>query len=263
MAEAATTRSDSQQRMIDYLNLQNKPERDQIIDDLLTQGRRSFCTTHKTTSLATILSKVNHADFLELMKRDICETWETRLIAAEREIQEFFNEIKQDNEDQLDALLTKVAENGNIHSKPSSQILFLVFGLTFPDIENDKHVADNLWICLTTDGLKCLNDFSNYISRETLTEQSKEHPPSPLYLALSQYYKDELKELLEQYLKITATKNIYDFATSDALARYGWSEGIKHLSSRIAPRRYNKILQAVSNKVEEQKSKIIVISPGI
>lgn len=265
MAESDIVRSDSQQKIIEYLNLQDNPNKDQILADLLTQGRQSFCNKHKKTSLATILPKVNHANFLKLMKQDIRETWEMRLFATgEEKFETFYNTIKEDSEDQLDITLTRVAENGNAHMKSSSssQILYIIFELTFPDMTNDTNVIKNLWIYLTTDGLRCLSNFSNYIPPDTLTELLDENISSPLYLALSHYYKDELKELLEQRFSQTSIHHLCDFRTLHSFAREGWLEGIKFLSSKIAPRRYKPLEKAIAEMVQKQKSQITAITPG-
>lgn len=248
--------NEGQQEIINYLTLQNHPNQDQLISDLLTYGRRSWCKKYKDNLSADILSKVESDDFLKLIKQDTCETWEMKLWAIhEPIISEFYKKIKETNADYLDAALTRLAENGNPHTKSSSQILSLVLELAFPLIANNKNVTKDLWMCLTTYGLESLQNFSDYISKEELNEQLYDNNESPLYMALSHYYKDELKELFDKYLKHIDPDNLCSY-TFTSFTRYGWLSGIEFLSTKIAPILYKPLKEAILGIVNKQTPKI-------
>jgi hypothetical protein len=173
----------------------------------------------------------------------------------EPRIKEFYDEQKETNSDQLNAMFARFAENGSTETKPSSKILFLMIELTFPLIAKDKNLASNLRISLTTYGLQSLKMFSKYIPAEELNNQLNHYNKSPLYLALSQYYKDELAELIGKYLEDIDTKNLCSLAI-DSLTRDGWLSGIGTLSSKIAPVQYKPLVTEISNIVAKQESTI-------
>lgn len=255
MAESSFAFHDSQQKMIDYLSLQNNPDKDRIISNLFRQGRRSFCANHTNTSSEDILVKVNSAHFLELMTQHLRETMETGLDVIEVKIKNFYDDEKEEDRNRLNTVLTRLAENGNSHTKSSSQTLFFVIELTFPWIGDDKKVAANLWIYLTTDGMDGLKNCSDYISAETLSELLHEDDQSPLYLALRHYYENELKELSDKHLQNIATKGFFDLA-SDSAARSGWLEGVKNLSQKIPPVQFHPFRGVILDMVKKRKSEI-------
>lgn len=252
MAESSGVFHDSQQEMIDYLNLQDNPDKDRIISDLFRQGWRSFCDN---TLSRDILSKVKSFHFAEIMTQHLRETMETGLDVIDVNIKKFYDDEKEDDRNRLNTVLTRLAENGYKHTKSSSKTLFFVIELTFPWIGADKDVAANLWIYLTTDGLDGLKNCSDYISPETLNELLYEDEQSPLYLALRHYYENELKELSEKYLQNIVTKGFFDLAI-DSAARSGWLEGVKTLSKKIPPIQFHPFWNAVSDMVEKWKSEI-------
>ena len=255
MAQSSSSLEEPQRRIIEYLDLQNNPNKDQIVCDLFTLGRRSFYIKYENKLSNSILSKVNSPELLELIKEDIAEIWDARLLTvAERRIQQFSNDVKR-NTNQWNIVLTRLVEDGCAHTKLTSQILFLIIQLTFPPIVSEKNEAEKLWIYLTNDGLISLNHFSDDISPEQLQEELGEYSQSPLYLALRDYYKNELKELFEKHLQHIEKKDFYDIAMEN-LTQKGWLEGIETLRSKIPPRQFRPFYGAISNMVEEQKSKI-------
>ena len=222
MAESTSISDEYQQEIIEYLNLQNHSNKEQIISDLVTQGRRSFCIRYANHLPEDILRKINSPKVLELMKQDIRRSWEIRLFAVqEPEIQRFYEDI-QANTTQFNDILTRLAKNGCTYTKLSFQILFLVLELTFPLIvSRDKNAAGNLWIFLTTDGLKSLTQFSDDIPPEQLMKELNPESQSPLYLALRNYYKEEVDKLFKEYLQNIDTRNYYN-SIINSLTRDGW-----------------------------------------
>ena len=255
MAELDCASNEPQEELIEYLNIQDHSNKQQIIFDLLAQGRRSFCIAYINNLPTNLFAKVNSPKALDLMKLEIRRIWETRLFAVEeQEIQRLYDE-KQENANQFDVVLTRLAENGCSHQRFSSQILFLVLELTFPLIVSDKNAAENLWIYLTIDGLKGLNHFSDDISPDQLMNELDQDSQTPLYLALRRYYKNEFDELIEKHLQNIEKKNFYDL-TINSLTRHGWLESIKSLSEKIPPRLFEPFRKVIQDMVQEQKSKI-------
>jgi hypothetical protein len=247
LASSAYSDPDLFQLISDCLQLQAIPSKDEIITDLLVHGRQSLKKYHAVLSPNVLMHAMSGQELLNLLKKNVIETWETILLNQPR-IKMLHDTIKTRNSDLFNKIVEGVAEKGNRHKDQPSQIAFLVLQLSFPYLINQTEVLDQLWYSITTDGIESLRNFSHYIAPDDLNLQlNYEQGETPLYLALKVYYKVKGAELLQKN-DIFDAGDLHDFA-ADAFTQIGWISGAKTIGSKIAPFLYDKLLQSILEKI--------------
>ncbi|CAF1452448.1 unnamed protein product [Rotaria sp. Silwood1] len=247
------------EKIISYLELEHNDKKDQIISDLLMNGRQALYR-HREDIIPEVLSQEQdysnegESPLLKLIKQYITEKWEA-LLVNQPIIVSFINNVKKENSIHFDNVLTRMAEYGLICTK-ASLILSIVLQLFSESIDDECYTKTNkfvdLWNSITIDGIHGINTASEDIPEEELNEQTN-NKNSPVYLALRMYFEDEIKQLFSK-LKIPDRHNtLYDVAI-DNVTENGWLEGIKSITKKITKTHYNLLAESIQALIEKQLS---------
>ncbi|CAF3604807.1 unnamed protein product [Rotaria sp. Silwood1] len=251
---------DLEEKISQILELEGIEEKDQIISDVLTNGRQVLVRYKEVLIPEVYSTEIKNADdpantstseyaeqtdLLKLLIQDVYVRWEA-VCKDQPVIWEFICNIKQENKDHFDAVLGHIAEYGTTYTK-SSSVLAIILQLLFQGIDDDclktQSVFTALFDSVTREGLQGCRHFAKYISEDDLNEQLNQSE-SPLFLALRMYYCGKIPEIFKQH-KIPDTKHgLYSLAI-DNVTRNGWLKGIESVKSKIPPIKYQPLLQTV------------------
>ncbi|UJR18637.1 hypothetical protein I4U23_005545 [Adineta vaga] len=244
-------------------------EKDQIISDVLTNGRQALVkyqgvlipevysaeidnSADRHSILTSELTK--ESPLLKVIKQYVGEQWEAACLSQPK-IWEFMATVKNENSDHFEAVLQHTAEYGSTYTQ-SSSILAVVLQMLFCGIDDhclkNESVFTNLWRCITNEGLQACHKFSQYISQDDLNEQLND-PQSALFLALRIYYFEKIPQLFKQH-KIPDSKNQLYKLAAENVTKMGWLAGIESVKARIQPVRYNPLFEAVKAMIESPVS---------
>ncbi len=133
-----------------------------------------------------------------------------------------------------------------------SPILSITLQILFDDItdhySNEISIYDQLWFTITTEGLKSLNKYSDYIVKEILNQQLNKEQ-SILFKVLREYYREKLFLLLQQS-NIKDKSNLYQLAL-DNVTEFGWIIGLENIQNKMTPINYKNLFEFVNAYLQE------------
>ncbi|CAF4754380.1 unnamed protein product, partial [Rotaria socialis] len=182
------------------------------------------------------------SDFMKALKYYLEQQWKIRYSSNEW----FVLFLKQNEDSQnYQFILNRTAEYGNKYMK-NCPILSIVLQLLFKEIDDqcltELNLFNDLWLTITNHGLKSIEKYSNYISKDLLnTIIEKEE--LVLFQALREYYRPQLFQLLEES-NIKNTDNLYELALNN-VADYGWLKGLQELQNKIIPKCFKILLTKI------------------
>ncbi|CAF0853008.1 unnamed protein product [Adineta steineri] len=246
------------------LELDCVDEKDRIISDLLRNGRQALVNYQDVLIPEIYSDEINNSSdhqslvesdliedtpLLKLIKQYVDQQWQISCMDQPK-ILELFATVKDENNDHFQAVVHHIAEYGSTYTK-SSSILVVVILMLFSGIDDHclktKTIFNDLWNTITTQGLQSCTKFAEYISEDSLNEQLNDSD-SPLFLALSVYYREKVSQLFKQY-KIPDTKDeLYDLAAKNVSTK-GWLDGIQSIKKKIPPVKYEPLLKEVQTIV--------------
>ncbi|CAF0919988.1 unnamed protein product [Didymodactylos carnosus] len=255
-------------KITEYLELECNDKREEIISDLLINGRQTLYK-YQGDLIPEVLQQEddylaqNNSPLLKLLKQHATETWET-LLSKQPIIMSFINDVKNQNPEHFDNVLTRISEYGTTYTR-SSSILSVVVQLLSESIDDECLMKTNdfneLWNTITIKGVKSMIRFAQHIPEEELEAQIN-NKTSPLYLSLRMYYDDEIKKLFSKCKIPNRQNTLYDLAI-DAITEKGWIEGIESIRKKVTGTHYNmvykeilKILEHASDFENRQSSNI-------
>ncbi|CAF3087071.1 unnamed protein product [Rotaria sp. Silwood2] len=249
------------EQIINYLELEDNDKKDEIISDLLTNGRQALYK-HQKDIIPELLSQEKEykvedgSSLLKIIKQYITETWE-RLLVNQPTIISFISDTKKENSIHFDNVLTRIAEYGSNHAN-ASFILSFVLQLLSESIDDECFLKTNtykeLWNSITIQGIQGIKTASRHVPAEEL-EQHINNKKSPVYLALRMYYEEEIKILFGK-LKIPNRKNtLYDLA-SDTITENGWLQGIQSIKAKITETHYDMLTKSIESRIQNQYSTV-------
>ncbi|CAF2733626.1 unnamed protein product [Rotaria sp. Silwood2] len=122
-------------------------------------------------------------------------------------------------------------------------VLSIVLQILFEGIDDEclkeTNIFDDLWFAITNDGLKSITKYSEYISKNSMSQQLKSQ--SILFRALSEHYRENVFLSLKES-KIVDDGNLYKL-TLDDVTEHGWLTDIQSIKDDVAPRSYNMLLE--------------------
>ncbi|CAF1371081.1 unnamed protein product [Adineta steineri] len=242
------------------LELDCVDEKDQIISDLLRNGRQALVNYQGVLIPEIYSNEINNSDdhqslvesgfiddtpLLNLIKQYIGQQWDISCMNQPK-ILELFAKVKDEDNDHFQAVVHHIAEYGSKYTK-SSSILVIVVLMLFNGIDDHclktKTIFNDLWNTITTQGLQSCTKFAEYISEDSLNEQLNDSD-SPLFSALSVYCREKVSQLFKQH-KIPDTQHkLYDLAANNVF-REGWLDGIQSIEKKIPPVKYGPLFKAV------------------
>jgi hypothetical protein len=228
------------------LQLDDNDNKDQIVNDLLENGRQSLSKYQEDIIPDTYSTEINDnaGKLIKLLKDYFEHKWEIEYSNSSGWFISFLEQYKkEENCESYKCVLTRTAEYGNKYMK-GCPILSIVLQLLFEGIDdqsfNESNVFNDLWFTVTNDGLKSIEKYSDYINKDIMLELI-EKKQSILFQALREYYRPELFKLLKES-NIADRQNLYVSAL-DNVAEYGWSKGLQAVQSRIIPKYFKVLLE--------------------
>ncbi|CAF0832441.1 unnamed protein product [Adineta steineri] len=214
----------------------NDEIKDQIIDDLLNNGRQSLAKYEDDIKPKTYRAEMNNADskLIVLLKKYFYRQWETQYKLSNEWFISFLTQYQNEKAPDLyERILTRTAENGNKYLK-NCPILSIALQLLFENIDDEclKNTGtfDDLWLTIINEGLKSIIKYSTYIKEEVMNEQLDKNQ-SVLFRALREYHRPQVFSLLKEH-NIPEMETMYD-STLDEVAENGWSKGKHDIEQKI------------------------------
>ncbi|CAF4194262.1 unnamed protein product, partial [Rotaria sordida] len=206
--------------IIRVLDLEEHETKDEIINDLLENGRQSL-SKYKQEFAPKVYKAAMHENdgpLMKSLKKYFEQLWKIEYGSSNQWFILFLKEYKDTVH--YDSVLKRTAEYGNKYSK-DCPILSIVLQLAFESIDDkffdEKNAFNDLWCAITSNGLKSIEDFSDKKKRPVLLQ------------ALCEYHRSKLFELLEKS-KIPDRDNLYELALKN-VANCGWLQANIPVSS--------------------------------
>ncbi|CAF1347901.1 unnamed protein product [Didymodactylos carnosus] len=183
--------------IIRAFDLEEDEKKHKIINDLLTNGRRSLSNYEEDLLPDIYAAAINENDGA-LMKslRDYFEKqWKIEYGSSNQWFISFLKMYEDDADNgSYKCVLNRTADYGHKYLK-NCPILSIVLQLPFEGIDNEclneTHVFDDLWFTITNDGLESIKKFSNYITEDVMFKLINKEQLA-LFQALREYYRPEL-----------------------------------------------------------------------
>ncbi|CAF2633130.1 unnamed protein product [Rotaria sp. Silwood2] len=241
--------------IIRALDLEEHERKDEIINDLLKNGRQSLFNYEDdlVPDIYEAAVNENDGDLMKSLKNYFEQQWKVEYGSSNQWFILFLKTYEDDaNYGSYKCVLNRTAEYGNKYLK-SCPILSIVLQLLFEGIDdqclNDTNVFDDLWFTITNDGLKSIEKFSDYVSEDEMLKLINKEQLA-LFQALREYYRPELFQLLEQS-SIANRQNLYEL-TLDNVAEYGWLKGLQAVQKKIIPRYFKTLLAKIPSQKQQQ-----------
>ncbi|CAF3167779.1 unnamed protein product [Rotaria socialis] len=237
----------AENEIIQVLQLKYNDSKDEIVHDLMENGRQSLFKYEDDLLPDIYTAAINEkdSDFMKALKYYLEQQWKIRYSSNEW----FVLFLKQNEDSQnYQFILNRTAEYGNKYMK-NCPILSIVLQLLFKEIDDqcltELNLFNDLWLTITNHGLKSIEKYSNYISKDLLNTiiEKKE---LVLFQALREYYRPQLFQLLEES-NIKNTDNLYELALNN-VADYGWLKGLQELQNKIIPKCFKILLTKIRGK---------------
>ncbi|CAF3956896.1 unnamed protein product [Rotaria sordida] len=220
--------------IIRTLDLEEHEIKDEIISDLLENGRQSLSKYKEEFAPKVYRTAMNENDgpLMESLTKYFEQQWKIKYGSSNQWFILFLEEYK--DVVNYDPVLKRTAEYGNKYMK-DCPILSIVLQLLFEGIDNkffdETNVFNDLWCAITDNGLKSIENFSDNKKRSVLLQ------------ALREYYRPKLFELLEKS-KIPDEDNLYEL-TLENIAKYGWLQGLREVEERIRVKHFKILLENI------------------
>ncbi|CAF3981550.1 unnamed protein product [Didymodactylos carnosus] len=209
----------------EILELDDSTDSEIIVKQLQIKGRQALINEKSRIAEVVYLEQMmEKSDLLNLLKQYFEQEWYQSVTDDETWFKEYLKQQKLDSTALYDEILTRTAEYGITYLKDNT-ILSLVIQFIFEFDDEDGTIYekfDDIWRTLTTSGRQNLKKYEDQLSTATVEEQLRD--ASPLYLALQQYYRQPLKDLLKQS-KISDRRNTVDTALQ-CVVNNGWWQGL-------------------------------------
>jgi hypothetical protein len=242
-------------KIINILELDISNKKDEILKNLLENGQQAL-KNYKDYLIPDVYTEVmngNDNQLMKYLKNYFEQQWKIEYNSNQWFIQ-FLNESKSnDNRHLYEQVLIRTAKYGNKFIK-KCPILSISLQILFEGIDDKclekTNIFDELWFTITSDGLKSIRKYSEYIFQDVMNEQIN-NKQSILFQALRQYYRQELFQLFEQ-CNIRDRQNLYETAL-DHVAELGWKNGLKAIENRVIPINFKSLLEKVDAYLKQQQ----------
>ncbi|CAF4020109.1 unnamed protein product [Rotaria sp. Silwood2] len=226
----------------------------EIVKNLLYQGRQVLIS-YKDDIIGDIYDEEmrENSKLLQLLKAYHQQRWETEYCMKFSWFRALIEEYERETKELYDRVLTRTAEYGDKYMN-NCPLLSIAIQLLFESLSDDDMSTTfyDIWNSLTHDGLQSITQHSDYILAEIMNKQlekSQENKPyGSLFMALREYYRNELVQYLRQSGVINRL-NLHDLAL-DLVAEYGWLNGIKMIEQKTAKNTFVRLMGLI-NKIQK------------
>lgn len=234
----------------------------EIVNNLLQKGRQ-ILHSYQDDIIGEIYEKQmqDDSELLQWLKKYHQQKWKAQYDDKFPWFRLLVDETEREAKELYDGVLTRTAEYGDKYMK-SCSLLSIVIQLLFESLDdNDMSTTfHNIWNSLTNDGLQSITTYSDYILPETMNKQlnktSDQKLDGPLFMALREYYRDQLFQILQES-KILNRANLYE-QTLDSVAEHGWITGITMIEKKTTKKSFNVLMDLIKQTKSNREP---VISP--
>lgn len=245
--------------IIELLQLNDNKNKDQIITNLLENGRQSLYEYREDIAPEIYTTEMNTSDskLIELLKMYFQQKWKIQYGSSNEWFSIYLQQNQSgENHDLYESVLIRTADYGNKYMK-NCPILSLVLQLLFEAIDDkclqETNIFNDLWLTITNDGLKSITKYADYIIEDVMNEQIN-NKNSPLSQALREYYRSQLFLFLQQS-NIKDRQNLYDCAL-DNVTEHGWLTGVQAIKKKTTTKFYEKLLENIQSYQQTQEGRI-------
>ena len=234
-------------RILHLLELDNSAESREIAEELMRKGRQILVDYENNIGPDIFQKHMDDgsSELSGLLKSYWEQEWQS---INEEWFRAFLHEQKTTSTVLYDQILTRNAQWGSRFVKDNillSLVIQFLFEFNDEVVENDTYFNDR-WETLTTEGRQGLNHYSDDLSQNVLVEQL-ENNNSPLYLALQNYFQQQLIDLFKQKDVNITRSNVIE-TVLDRIVDCGWRHGFEDEAVRkaIAPNKLTIIKQKLN-----------------
>jgi hypothetical protein len=226
-------------KISEVLDLDDTAESKMIVKQLMVKGQQALSEYENDIARNIFQKQINtdHSELLDLLKNYVEQQWQS---ISEEWFQLFLAKQKTISTDLYNQILTRTAQWGSKFTKDNvllSLVIQFLFELNDETMQNDE-LFNKIWHTLITQGRQGIKQYSDYIAPTILTEQL-ENDQSPLYLALRDYYREPLNDLLKQQ-DVNINKPDITKTALNCIANRGWWNGLhdKEVQDLLAPKKF-------------------------
>ncbi|CAF0912539.1 unnamed protein product [Didymodactylos carnosus] len=250
------------EEIIKLLHLEDNENKDEIVNDLLENGREALQNHQRDITPEVYEREMNNqnSELLQLLKKYVKQQWKTQYCSLHEWFRLFLEEHeKEDTFVLYESIVLRTAEHGNKYMK-QCPLLSIVIQLLFDSIDDDclkqnPSIFDDLWITITNNGLKSIQKYSSYISEEVKNQQITKTNKA-LFMGLCEYFRQPLFNLLKGS-KVIDRDKLYNF-TLDNVAEHGWLDGVEQIRKKVAPVLFELLLHNINLFRENQQKENIM-----
>ena len=243
--------------IIRILQLEDDENKDQIVNNLLENGRQSLVKYQNDIIPKVYETEMSGKDnkLMNLLRQYFQQQWETEYGVQNDWFISFLKEYRNgDKNDSYQDILNRTAEYGNKFMK-DCPVLSIVLQLLFKSIDdqtlNESNIFDDLWSTIRNEGLKSITKYSEHISKELLdTLINREQ--LVLFQGLCEYFRPKLFQLLKES-EIKDHNKLYELAL-DRVAENGWLAGLQAVKNEIAPKHFVTLMEKIPSPLKEHKT---------
>ena len=234
--------------IICVLQLEDDQNKDQIVNNLLENGRQSLVKYRHVIEPKLYEAEMNgkNGQLMSLLKQYLQQLYIVRYRDQYDWFDTFLKDYESgDNRDLYDNVLTRTAEYGNKCMKDCpllSIVLQLIFKLTDDQCLNESNVFNGLWTTITDEGLTSVRKYFHLIDRKQLEEQNKKKQ-KVLFRALREYYRPKLFQLLKES-NIRDQDDLYNLVLYH-VAKDSWQKGLEAVKDEIVPKYFAILLEKI------------------
>jgi hypothetical protein len=240
-------------KIIQVLGLDDSTDSEILANQLIINGRQTL-RDHRQGVSNKIFEKqmnINESELLEILKTYVKQQWKETI--SEKWFHQFLHQQKSQSPTIYNKVLTTTAEYGSIYIKDNALLSLTIQFLFEFDNEtmNNDDLFNQIWNTLINEGRHGVQHYEKFIPSK-LTEQL-ENNQSPLYLALTDYYRSPLQNLFEQKEVNIHNAEIFQIAL-DSVANRGWWFGLHDIkvTDSIAEKKFDKLIEKLKEYLTSQ-----------
>ncbi|CAF3061670.1 unnamed protein product [Rotaria socialis] len=243
-------------KIIEILELDDSTESEIIAKQLMIKGRKALHDYEEDITPNIFRKQINDGscELLETLKCYVEQQWKAMI--PDQWFHQFLEQQISESRESYNKILTRAAEYGSKFTKDNALLsLVIQFLFEFDDdnIENTD-VFNQLWNSLICEGLQGIRHYEDFIAPNVL-QQQLQNDQSPLRLALSDYFSEELKNFLQQKEININRPEIFKIALA-CVTNKGWLDGLndKTVTNLIVPKK----VKILNEKSKEYINNIIL-----
>lgn len=241
--------------MINILSLDDNEQKDNIMKDLLENGRQALVKYRDDIITKAYKEAMNNDEsaLVILLKKYFDNLVKSKYGKNYPWFLTFLEEYeKGDDHDIYEHFLIRMANHG-LQFMNSYPLLSIALQLLFEGIDDvclkETNVFERLWLAVTNDGIKSITKYSDFIIKSVMNKQLKKQ--LILFQTLREYYRDFVYSILKE-CNIGDKGNLYALALDD-IVENGWMADMKSIEDNLTPKSYRMLLTKLQSYYPKQK----------